>query len=263
MPGTEPPSDDEIVGGLLQQGLDVAYQPVVDLTTGRPVGWEALLRGRLPEHGTVSPERVVSSATRTGALDPVMRQVSEQAMRTGTAVSRRLGRTVVISLNLEYEQLRPDSAYLRWLVDRCRSAPVNLVVEITERGDIEAWGAEQDRALALLSAGGIGLAIDDLGAGASRLGLLARCEWTWVKLDRAFLQLGERGLVMLRHTVAMLHELGTTVVVEGIETPVHLETARRLGIDLGQGNLLGGPVPADRVLAGLPPEGPHVVPGQR
>jgi EAL domain-containing protein (putative c-di-GMP-specific phosphodiesterase class I) len=258
VPGTEPPSDDEIVGGLLQQGLDVAFQPVVDLATGQPIGWEALLRGELPEHGTLSPERVVSSATRTGALDPVMRQVSEQALTTGSLASRRLGRTMTISLNVEYEQLHADSAYLHWLVERAATAPVDLIVEITERGDIESWGGPHDEALALLRSGGIGLAIDDLGAGASRLGLLARSDWSWVKLDRAFLQLGERGLVMLRHTVAMLHELGTTVVVEGIETAEHRDTARRLGIDLGQGNLLGVPVPGAELLGGLPPERDHL-----
>lgn len=255
MPGTPPPSDDDIVGTLLQQGLDVAYQPVLDVATEQVVGWEALLRGRLPEHGSVSPERVVSSAVRTGSLDPVMRQVAEQAITTATVASLRLGHTMTVSINVECEQLYDGSAFLRWLVDRSATAPVDLLVEISERGAAEAFCEEQDRALDLLREAGVGLGIDDLGAGASRMQLLARGHWQWVKLDRGFLLTGERGRVMLRHTVAMLDELGATIVLEGVETTEQLDLARRLGIGLAQGNLLGVPVPAAELLAGLPAAG--------
>ena len=255
MPGTSLPSDDEIVDGLLQQGLDVAYQPVLDLATDQVVGWEALLRGQLPVHGRLSPERVVSSAVRTGSLDSVMRQVTEQALATATVASLRLGRTMTISINMECEQLRDGSPFLRWLVDRSSTAPVDLLVEISERGAAEAFCEEQDRALAALREGGIGLGIDDLGAGASRMRLLARGHWQWVKLDRGFLLTGERGRVMLRHTVAMLDELGATIVLEGIETTGQLELARSLGIGLAQGNLLGPPIPAAELLAALPATG--------
>jgi EAL domain-containing protein (putative c-di-GMP-specific phosphodiesterase class I) len=85
--------------------------------------------------------------------------------------------------------------------------------------------------------------------------LLARGHWQWVKLDRGFLLTGERGRVMLRHTVAMLDELGATIVLEGVETTEQLDLARRLGIGLAQGNLLGVPVPAAELLAGLPAAG--------
>jgi EAL domain-containing protein (putative c-di-GMP-specific phosphodiesterase class I) len=253
VPATEPPTDAEIVGDLLQQGLDVAYQPIIDLATDDVIGWEALLRGRLPVHGTVSPEAVVGSATRVGALDPVMRQVTEQALSTATVASVRLSRPMTVTINLEPEQLRAGSQFLRWLVDRTASCPARLVVEITERGREEAWGREQDDALDRLTAGGLALAIDDLGAGTSRMQQLARHEWAWVKLDRSFLQVGERGRILLRHSVAMLHDLGSRVVLEGIETSEHLEIARLAGADLAQGILLGEPIPSDRVLATLPP----------
>lgn len=256
MPGTPLPSDDEIVGGLLQQGLDVAYQPIFDVATGDLVGWEALLRGQLPEHGPLRPEHVIGSAMRTGSLDTVMRQVAEQALATATMASRRLGRSMTISLNMECEQLTADSAFLRWLVDRSATSPLQLLVEISERGAAEAFCDEQERALDVLRDGGVGLGIDDLGAGASRMRLLARGHWQWVKLDRGFLLTGERGRVMLRHTVAMMHELGATVVLEGIETPEQLEAARRLGVGLAQGNLLGVPIPAAELLAALPDEAP-------
>ena len=253
MPATEPPTDHELVGGLLHLGVDVAYQPITDLATGDVIGWEALLRGRLPSLGAVSPEEVVGSATRVGALDPMMRQVTEQALTTATVASVRLGRPMTVSINIEPDQLRAGSQFLRWLVDRTASCPARLVVEITERGSEEAWGQEQDDALDRLVAGGLALAIDDLGAGTSRMRQLARHEWAWVKLDRSFLQTGERGRILLRHSVSMLHDLGSRVVLEGIETSEHLEIARLAGADLAQGILLGEPIPSDRVLATLPP----------
>jgi EAL domain-containing protein (putative c-di-GMP-specific phosphodiesterase class I) len=253
VPATEPPTDDEIVGGLLRQGLDVAYQPIIDLGTGQVIGWEALLRGRLAAHGTFSPEHVVGSAVRVGALDPVMRQVTEQALSTATVASVRLGRSMIVSINVEPDQLREASPFLRWLVDRSVSCPAQLVVEITERGQEGSWGTEQDEALDRLRAGGLAIAIDDLGSGISRMRQLARHEWAWVKLDRSFLHIGERGRILLRHSVAMLHELGSKVVVEGIETEEHLQLARSAGADLAQGILLGGPIPSDEVLATLPP----------
>lgn len=252
MPGLQPPTDDEIVGGLLQQGLDVAYQPIADLVSGEVIGWEALLRGHLPRHGLLSPEHVVGSATRLGALDSVMRQIAEQALTTATVASLRLGRRITVTVNLEPDQLAPDSPFLQWLVDRAAHCPAQLLLEITERGDDAAWSPAHDAALDRLSQAGIALAIDDLGAGASRLRLLARQQWTWVKLDRGFLLLGARGLVLLRHTVAMLHELGATVLLEGIETKGHLDTARAVGVDLVQGNLLGLPIPSHELLSNLP-----------
>lgn len=248
MSGTEPPTDDEIVGGLLQHGLDVAYQPIVELASGELVGWEALLRGRLREHGSVSPEHVVGSASRIGALDTVMRQIAEQALTTAGVASLRLGRSLTVTVNVEPDQLRAGSAFLQWLIDRSASCPAQLMLEITERGDVSAWGEEQDHALDRLRAAGVGLAIDDLGSGASRVHLLARQDWTWVKLDRGFLGMGERGRVLLRHTVAMLHELGTIVLLEGIEDAEQLELARSLGVDLVQGHYLGCPSPAEDLL---------------
>jgi EAL domain-containing protein (putative c-di-GMP-specific phosphodiesterase class I) len=253
VPSTEPPTDDELVGGLLRQGLDVAYQPITDLATGEVIGWEALLRGQLPAHGILSPEHVVGSATRVGALDPVMRQVTEQALATATVASVRLGRSMTVTINLEPDQLRAGSPFLRWLVDRSAACQARLLVEITERGDEEAWGSEQDDALDRLQAGGLPLAIDDLGSGASRMRQLARHEWAWVKLDRSFLQMGGRGRILLQHSVEMLHDLGSRVVLEGIETEEHLDVARAASIDLVQGMLLGKPIPSDEVLASLPP----------
>jgi EAL domain-containing protein (putative c-di-GMP-specific phosphodiesterase class I) len=243
-----PPADADLVGRLLRKGLDVAYQPIVDLADERVVGWEALLRGRLPLHGWLNPEDVVGSATRIGALDRVMRQVAEQALTTASVVSLLQGRRFTVSINVEPGQMRAGSAFLRWLVDRSTRTHADVVVEVTEREGAAGWVEEQSLALELLRRGGLGLAIDDLGAGASRAHLLAGHDWTWVKLDKGLLRPGTRSDIVLRHTIAMLRELGTKVVVEGVETAEQLDLARAAGADLAQGHLLGEPMPADAVL---------------
>jgi EAL domain-containing protein (putative c-di-GMP-specific phosphodiesterase class I) len=253
VPVIEPPSDDELVGGLLLRGLDVAYQPIVDLSSAELIGWEALLRGAHPGGDAINPELVVGSATRVGALDAVMRQVTEQALATATVASLRLGRTMTVTVNIEPAQLRLDRSFLRWLVDRTASCPARLLVEITERGGDVGWTADRDLALDRLQDAGIPIAIDDLGAGDARIRLLAGRHWPWVKLDRGYLLLGDRGHVLLKHMVAMLHELGSTALLEGIETEAHLDVARRAGVDLVQGNLIGLPLPAQDMLADLPP----------
>jgi diguanylate cyclase (GGDEF)-like protein len=249
-------TENQIVERLLAQGLDVAYQPLFDARTTELVGWEALLRGRLPILGALSPERVVNSAARIGALDTVMRQVAEQALTTVTVASLRLGRRMSVSVNVEPDQLRPASPFLQWLIDRSASCPADLVLEITERSGEATTSAERDSTLDHLRRSGVGLAMDDLGQGEARLDLLALQEWSWVKLDRAFLLLGDRGLVLLRHVTAMLHELGTSVLLEGIETDEHLEIARNVGVDLVQGHLLGRPISAEELLGDLPTASP-------
>lgn len=249
---TGPLGEGEMVRALLAQGLDVAYQPVIEVATGQVIGWEALLRGSLPLHGALSPEHVVGSAARIGSLDRVMRQVAEQALMTATVASLRLDRRMTISVNLEPDQLRPGSPFLRWLCDRTANAPVRLLLEVTERTE-SPWSEQTADVAARLRGRGIGLAIDDLGAGPFRMRQLALEDWAWVKLDRGFLLYGERGLVLLRHTVAMLHELGATVLLEGIETAEQLDLARTLGVQLAQGNLLGAPSSAQELLAELPP----------
>lgn len=247
-----PPNDAQLVGDLLRQGLDVAYQPIIDLADERVIGWEALLRGRLREHGKVNPEHVVGSATRIGALDRVMRQVAEQAVTTASVASLLEGRRFTVSINVEPGQVRPDSAFLRWLVARSAGGPADVVVEVTERDDVSGWGEGQARALEGLRQGGVRLAIDDLGAGGSRAQLLTDYDWAWVKLDRSLLEPGHRREIVLRHLVGMLHELGARVVAEGIETAGQLDLVRRVGADLAQGHLLGEPMPVDAVLQSLP-----------
>ncbi|WP_300679466.1 bifunctional diguanylate cyclase/phosphodiesterase [Nocardioides sp.] len=228
--------EDEILRRLLDQGVDVAYQPIVDLRTRQLVGWEALLRGSLPLLGSLNPEQLVGSAVRAGVLDIVTRQLAKQALETVSEASRRLGRRLSLSINLEQEQFRDTSTMIKWVAEEADRLGVDLVLELTERGDAEAWGAREDALADQLERFGVGISLDDLGSGNTRIPLLIRRHWHTVKLDRGLLLSGHRGLVMLTHTVAMLRSLGLTIVMEGVETAEQLELTQELGIDRVQGH---------------------------
>ena len=246
-PITARPTDEQVMNRLLGGGLQVAYQPVFDVGTGQLHGWEALLRDSLGDHGPVGPEHLVRAAERIGVLDTLTHEVARRAVETADEASRRLGRRLAISINLETSQLGWDSPLLEWLMETAGTSQAQIVVELSERGDSE-WSAEEDAIVAELERHGIGLALDDIGAGQARLQALARRTWSWIKLDRTFLTNDTRGEVMLQHYLEMLHELDMPVVLEGIETDRQLELARSLGVDYVQGIAIGEPIPAEALL---------------
>lgn len=244
------PTDEDVVHALLDGGLEVVYQPVFSMPDGELQGWEALLRGSVGSHGPMSPVDLVGAAGRLGVLDVVSLELARQALATAEEAVQRTGRRLSMSINLEAAQLTWDSRLLHWVLERAAASPAHLVLELTERGDTE-WTADQAAVADELGRRGVGLAIDDFGTGQSRMTALARHTWAWVKLDRGFLA-DERSRVLLRHTVRMLDELGTPVVLEGVETAEHRALAADLGVAYAQGRLLGPPVPAARLLATLP-----------
>jgi diguanylate cyclase (GGDEF)-like protein len=248
--GTVEPTDAETVQALLDGGLSVVFHPLVALPARTVQGWEALLRGDIPGRGAVPPPDLVAAARRVGALDAVTRKVAEQAIDMADEACLRLRRRVVVSINLESDQLSWESDALEWIVQRSRTAEAEIVLEVTERGD-DAWGEDRYEVVDELENHGIGVALDDYGAGQSRLRAVARRRWHWVKMDRDFLTTHTPGLKLLEHNVRAMHELGQPVVLEGLEDERQVELAESLGIDIGQGHWFARPRSAQEVLADL------------
>ncbi|UDY25148.1 bifunctional diguanylate cyclase/phosphodiesterase [Nocardioides sp. Kera G14] len=242
-------NEEEIIRRLIDHGVDVAYQPIIDVKSLELVGWEALLRGSLPLLGTLNPEELVGSAVRAGVMDIVTRQLAKQAISTSAEAARRVNRRLSLSINLEQEQFRPDSPLIAWVIEQAGIAPVDLVLELTERGSIDHWDTAEDGLATLLEEHGIGLALDDFGAGGNRIPLLVRRDWHTVKLDRSFLLGGARALTLLGHTVRMLRSLDLTVVMEGVETAEQLALVEGLGVDHVQGHYFAPAGTAEEVLA--------------
>jgi EAL domain-containing protein (putative c-di-GMP-specific phosphodiesterase class I) len=252
----------QVVTSLLEHGgIATAYQPLVDVRRHRIIGWEALLRAQHDDYGALSPVAVVEAAEWHGLLDLLTRRIVEDARATMAAARELVDEPLTIHLNLELSQLGGDPPLLAWLAGLTWPDGVQAVVEITERGTDE-WLPEYEQGAATLAAGGLSLAIDDCGAGASRLGFLSCHPWQVVKLDRQLVAGpgGERRAVVLRHLVELLAELGTVSVAEGVETVEQLRRLRELGVDQAQGYLLGMPVPGPVMLAELARNGLTLAP---
>lgn len=249
---------------LLREMLDegrvrVAYQPIVDLSTNRVSGYEALVRGQHLEVGQVSPLLLVGSAAKLRMLDELTEVVLDSALTTMTEVVQTAGESVALSINVEFEQLRTGSRLLDTLPDRLDGTGVHLVLEISER-HVARWTPSQRILATQLAEAGIGFAVDDFGAGYSALGVLNSWMWEWVKIDRSLVAEGggQAGRTLLGHVSRMLDDLTLKAVAEGIETAEELVHVREIGVGLGQGTLLGAPASGPRVIAAVSEHGLHL-----
>jgi diguanylate cyclase (GGDEF)-like protein len=228
--------------------LRLFHQPVVELGSGRLVGFEALLRWERPGVGLVPPLEFIPVAEDTGAIVDIGRWVLEEGCRQLAAWDDELGldRRLTLAVNLSARQLRdPD------LVDavagalmRAGVAPERLVLEITESVMLEDTGV--DDVLGALRDLGVRLAADDFGTGYSSLSYLKRYPIGQVKIDRSFVAgLGvdpdDEGIVAA--ILAMARALDLEVVAEGIETDVQRRRLQALGCDHAQGYLFAAPLP--------------------
>ncbi len=242
----------EALREMMDQGLvDVAFQPVVRLGTGDIVGYEALVRARHEELGTVAPLLLVDAASRLRLLDEVSEVVVGGALAAMSDVVTTAGVPVTLSVNVEFEQLRRESRLLESLPERVAEAGIRLVLEVAER-QVGRWTDEQRLVAGELAAAGIGLAVDDFGVGYTDLGLLTSYDWTWVKVDRSlFVGTGDSARTLLGHVARMLADLDLVSVAKGLETADQAAAAQEHGIELAQGTWLAAPQTAADVQAAL------------
>jgi EAL domain-containing protein (putative c-di-GMP-specific phosphodiesterase class I) len=217
------------------------------------VGVEALARWQRPEGlATLSPQQFITLAERTGLIRPLGRALLERACRQGAAW-RRQGHDLLISVNLSPLQLGEPglAAEVADILHRTGLPAGRLQLEITESA---AADEHRDR-LRELAGLGVRLAVDDFGTGYASLAALARLPVTGLKVAGdliADLDAGSSGAAaqILRHTVALCHDLGIEVTAEGLETESREQSVRDLGCDLGQGYLFARPA-APEVISAL------------
>jgi diguanylate cyclase (GGDEF)-like protein/PAS domain S-box-containing protein len=228
--------------------LVLHYQPIVWTTSGRLHSMEALLRWQDPELGLLHPARFIPAAEEMGLLDPIGAWVID-ALAAQIGTWRAEGLEPHVSFNVSARELhRPDFA--AELGDRLRAAgvePAWLTMELTESATLR----EPERIGTLLQelrGLGLGLAIDDFGAGWSSLSRLRSLPVQTLKIDRSFLREipddPEAGAIV-RAVVALADALGMTTVAEGVERLVQQHFLAAQGCPLAQGRLFGDAVPAD------------------
>ncbi len=222
----------------------LVYQPKLDLSTLTPIGCEALLRW--PQHaGEIVPvTQLIEVAENSRQIVPLTRWVVETLLAQ-EAEWEKEGRPRNMALNLSARLFR-DRNFIAGLKDLLSSSSgyFNIECEITET----ALLGNEDRALALvreLLESGATLAIDDFGTGYSSLSYLQSLRASVLKIDRSFvshIQESPGNQVIVRSTINMAHELGMTVVAEGVETIEDEQFLRAHGCDLAQGYLYARPL---------------------
>jgi diguanylate cyclase (GGDEF)-like protein/PAS domain S-box-containing protein len=227
--------------------VQVYFQPLVSLTDGRIVSAEALVRWDHPEHGILSPTHFMELAEDNGTILAIGTVVLEQACRYAAAWTASLGAPMEVGVNLSARQFQQANleAQVAALLETTGIAPSQLCLEITESlamDDVDMTSA----VLTKLHNLGLRLAIDDFGTGHSSLGYLAQFPIDVIKIDQSFAQGIDQDPVksaIVSAVVALSQAIGSTTVVEGVETAAELEQIASLGCDLAQGFYFSRPLP--------------------
>ncbi len=234
---------------LAGRGPDVAFQPIVDLRSGRTIAVEALARWHSPTHGPISPDRFVAMAEQMGLVSQLDRHVMRKACRA-IAGQRDPSSGWPLDLTVNASTLslcHPGAArrILRILVEEGFPAH-RLILEVTESIAIEDDGVLRSQ-LEVLRAQGVRIAVDDFGTGQSSLAQLETLPVDIVKIDRSFLDgvpSSKRRMRYLETILAMANALGLEAIFEGIEEQAQAHALSGLGVELGQGYLLAEPTGA-------------------
>ncbi|MDP9464712.1 MAG: GGDEF domain-containing phosphodiesterase, partial [Actinomycetota bacterium] len=238
----------ELAEALARDEFVLHYQPIIEVSSGRPVGVEALLRWDHPRRGRVEPMAFIPMAEETELIIPIGRWVLMEACRRAVELDPRPD-GLEMAVNLSAVQLRdPD------LVDDVKRAlanaglqPSRLLLELTESAVIDDVDAAAIT-LCELRTLGVRIALDDFGAGYASLQHLRAFPVDIVKLDRGFVVSSlEHDSTVLSGLIKMAASLGMETVGEGIEEPAQLEMLRALHCRYAQGFLIARPMPSDRL----------------
>ncbi len=230
-------------------GLQLHYQPEVDLRDGSIVGAEALLRWPGAPAGLATPTEFVALAERCGLIVPLGAFVIDQAVAASAHLSGKNGRPVRVWVNLGAGQLA-DPDQLLDTIDRALrshgSRPDLVGVELTETTLLHSLDGAS-AAMNELRERGVEVALDDFGTGYSSLAYLRHLPVDVLKIDRSFVS-GMRDSLqdgaIVEAIVELAHTLGLAVIAEGVESPRQVEELLALGATRGQGYLFARPAPA-------------------
>ena len=237
----------DMAKSLSQSEIELLYQPKVDIRSGRAVGAEALARWRHPTRGPVSPDVFIRMAEETGSI----RRFTDWAVRRAITDQRSLkeiGHNLMVSINIS-GRLVDDVDFANDTLRFFEAHPANICFEITETGVIN----NPQRAIEMIErfrAAGIKISIDDYGTGLSSLSYLKRIPAHELKIDKSFvdtIQQSHKDSLLVRSTIELAHNLGMTVVAEGVETQEVFSLLGLLGCDVAQGYLISRPLQLARL----------------
>ncbi len=237
--------------GDLRRALDrgelvLHFQPKLSISTGDVVSAEALVRWQHPERGLLFPDTFIPLAEHTGLIGPLTRYVLDAAI-TQARVWADAGRALAVSVNLSARNLLDETlpTHVAELLAAHDVPAALLELEVTESA-LMTEPARAQQLLEQLAGLGVRISIDDFGAGYTSLGQLKTLPVDELKIDKAFVltMTEDRSNSLIVHSIVDLgHNLGLTIVAEGVETEQALAALRAFGCDVAQGYHLSRPVP--------------------
>ncbi|MGF1937387.1 MAG: EAL domain-containing protein [Nostoc sp. ChiQUE02] len=226
---------------LKQEEFCLDYQPIVSLTTGKIIGFEALLRWYHPERGLISPQDFIPLAEETGMIVSIGQWVLYEACYQMHTWHKQFPSSLplTISVNFSGKQITQPDVFkeVKHILQQTGLEPCSLKLEITESLLMDNFELATT-VLSQLTALNIELHMDDFGTGYSSLSYLHRLPIKTIKIDRSFVtSIGSRGenLEIIRAIVTLAHNLNMSVTAEGIETVEQLAQLKALQCDYGQG----------------------------
>ena len=238
--------------------LELFYQPIVRLNTSRIAGFEGLVRWNHPEKGFLTPDKFIPQAETSGLVRIISDWVIERACKdlgelyiAGLDNPRGV-EPLFVSANVTCHDM--ESAHFSGHLEKCLKKYAlsggKLKLELTE-STFMSNPEEIRQAILKIRELGVGLAIDDFGAGYSNLGYLAQLPATELKIDRSLISKIDRGKVhanIVRMIIKLAGQLGMAVIAEGVETARHALALNRESCALAQGYFFGRPQPLKRTL---------------
>ena len=234
---------------ISDQQFCLYYQPIIELSTGKLVKAEALIRWQHPTRGMINPDQFISAAEETGLISEIGDWVFRQAAWQAAEWRKTFSPNFHVSINSSPVQYLDKTSRMSLWLDYLRTLnlPQEAVsIEVTEGVLMDKISTAPEKLRALHDAG-IKISLDDFGTGYSSLAYLKKYAIDFIKIDRSFVQnltTDSDDLALCEAIIVMAHKLRMKVIAEGIETAEQQLILSDAGCDYGQGFLYSPPVDA-------------------
>ncbi len=240
--------DEELKAAIRHDELEIHYLPIMDLTTQRCIGAEALMRWRHPERGLIRPDLFIPHAEESGMILPMTDWALKRIARD-FAGGPPQGAPFHVSINMTGQHFQTPGLVnaLTSVFSPSALKPMHLVFEVTERQAVDARDGQATRTIAELRDWGAGVSLDDFGTGYCGLGYLQRYRVDYLKIDKTFTDtIGTEGVLahVVDTIIDLAHKMKLEVVAEGVERQEQVAYLRARGVRYVQGYLFAKPMPA-------------------
>lgn len=239
----------EFRAAIKNKQLSLNYQPIIRLETGRPCGFEALMRWNHPEKGLIPPNAFIPVAEQSGAIVEASKWALREACLALKRISGRAGydKDLFMSVNFSSRDFA-SSGFVETIYEIISESDVplkNVHLEITERLLMDQPDNARET-LTVCSKAGLGISIDDFGTGYSSLSYLHYFPIDTLKIDRSFIKdmlSSDNSMALVKSIIALSKNMKLKVIAEGVEQEEEAKILKSLGCDMAQGYFFARPMP--------------------